>query len=189
MIAFLQGKIEYKNEKFIIIETANIGYQIFCSMKTLEKIEIGQEIKFFTHLCLKKEAIELYGFITLKELELFKRLNNISGIGVKTALNLASFGSLEKLKEMIGSQKFLPELKGIGKKRLQKIILEISEISNAVSNMEEKQFTPEQESVLEALISLGFSVQKAKQAIKQIPEEIKETEEKIKECLKFLQGK
>jgi len=184
MLAFIQGKIESKNEKSVLVKTDGFGFQIFCSKKTLEEIKIGQEIKFFTYLCLKKETIEIYGFLALKELELFELLNNISGIGAKTALNLTSFGSLEKLKEMIEKQEFLPELKGIGKKKIQKIILEIT---GRISDLKKEQPSFEEDPAFEALIALGFSAQKTKEALSQLPQEIKETEEKIKQSLKILQ--
>lgn len=184
MISSLYGKIEYKNEKSVILEVNGVGYEIFCSSKTLIQIENGQEIKIFTHLCLKKETFELYGFLTFKELEFFKILNNISGIGVKSALNLTSFGSLERLKEVVEKQEFIPELKGIGKKRLQKIVFEIS---NQITNLKGKEFTPEEKTIFEALVSLGFPSPQAREALKHLSPDIKEIEEKIKSCLHFLQ--
>lgn len=184
MLAFVQGEIESKNEKSVLVKIDGFGFQIFCSKKTLETVEIGQKIRFFTYLCLKKETIEIYGFLNLKELELFELLNSISGIGVKTALNLTSFGSLEKLKEMIEKQEFLPELKGIGKKKLQKIILEIT---GRISDLKKEQSSFEKDPVFEALIALGFSPSNIKKALSQLPQEIKEVEEKIKQSLKILQ--
>ena len=101
MIYSLRGKVEFRGEKFAVINVAGVGYKVFCAPETIKKIVVGQEIQVFTHLHLKEDAIELYGFLTSDELELFETLNGISGIGPKTALLLSSLGPLEKLKNMM----------------------------------------------------------------------------------------
>ena len=105
-----------------LINAGGIGYKVFCSSDVLKKTSEGQELKLFTHLHVKEDAVELYGFLALEELKLFDILNEISGIGPKTALTLASLGSLEKLQELMENGKLPPEVKGIGPKKAQKII-------------------------------------------------------------------
>lgn len=185
MIYFLEGRVISKEEKFIILEVRDIGFKIFCSPSTVDKAILAKEIKIFTYLTLEREKLQLYGFASQEELELFETLNNISGIGVKTALLLSSFGSLEKLKRVIESDKQLATIKGIGKKRLQRIILELTgKIKELESKRELK--IPEKEETLEALKALGFSKEEARTALLEVPPEIKDSEERVKAALKIL---
>lgn len=197
MIAWLRGKIILKKSTshppagFIILDVGGIGYKIFLSEKTLDKIpKIGEILKVFTSLYLREETAEIYGFLTFEEVELFETLNEISGIGPKTAMVLASFGSLEKLKKAmeIQEEKFYQEIKGIGKKKMQKIILELTgKIKD--SNPPTTRTPPPAEGdreVFDALISLGFSPQTARGALERIPKEIEGTEKRIEEALKIL---
>ena len=183
MIYYISGKIQSKNEKFLVVEASNLGYKVFCSPDTLKKVSENNEIQLFTHLYLKEEKVELYGFLTQKELELFETLNEISGIGPKTAMLLSSVGSLEKLKEMMEKDKLPQEIKGIGKKKMQKILLELTGKIKEINSPQNASLADE---ALDALISLGFPRQKAKDALSQIPPEIKGTEVRTKEALKLL---
>lgn len=183
MICYLQGKVTYKDDKSLILENQGIGFKVFCSPKILKKISQGEEVKIFTYLYLKEKAVELYGFLTQKELELFETLNDISGIGPKTAMLLSFLGSLEKLKEIMEKGQLPPEIKGIGRKKSQKILLELT------GKIKELQKTPQIAGVdeaLDSLISLGFNRQKVKTALEKIPKEIEDTEKRIKEALKIL---
>ena len=105
MIHYLRGKVEFKDDRMATIEVGGLGYKVFCSPSTLGSLTEGKEIKLYTYLHLREEAAELYGFLTPKELEMFEVLNDISGIGPKTAMMLASFGSLQRLKEVIEKEK------------------------------------------------------------------------------------
>lgn len=181
MIHSLAGKIIYKDNKSLILENQGIGYKIFCSPNTLKKISEGAEIKIFTSLYLREDAAELYGFLASEELGLFDILNGISGIGPKTAMMLASLGSLEKLKELMEAGELPAEIKGIGPKRMQKILLELT---GKIKEM--KIWEPDlADGTLDALISLGFPKQKAKEVLVKIPAELSR-EEKIKKALKIL---
>lgn len=183
MINYLQGKITYKNDKSLILENQGIGYKVFCSPNTLNKISDGEEVKLFTHLYLREEVVELYGFLAREELELFETLNEISGIGPKTATMLASFGSLERLKELMEKGQLPPGIKGIGAKKMQKILLELTgKIKELKTFQSDVPFNEEKE----VLVSLGFTPQKAKTALSQLPEDIKDPGKRIKEALKIL---
>lgn len=185
MIAHLQGKIILKKEDFIILDVKGIGYKVYLSKRTLTKIPENEKFfKLFTFLYLREEKMELYGFLNFQELELFEILKGISGVGPKSALALSSFGSLEKLKEVLKSpdEEFFREVKGIGKKRIQKIILEIT---GKIKDFKKEQISSKDEA-LEALKSLGISSQMAKTALLKVPKEIKDPENRVKEALKIL---
>ena len=189
MISYLQGSIILRGKDFVILEVQGVGYKVFLSDKTLLKLpKTDHLLKVYTYLHLREGSAELYGFMAFSELELFETLNNISGIGPRTALILAAFGSLENLKGVIDSQgdKFFREVKGIGQKKMQKIILEITgKIKELSRDAASVKVTAEDETV-GGLVSLGFSKQQAKSALSCVPEEITNTEQKIKEALKFL---
>lgn len=187
MIAYLQGAIILRQSAFVILDVNGIGYKVFLTEKTLSRLsENERTLKLFTYLHLKEETAEIYGFLTYSELELFEALNGISGIGPRTALALSAFGSIEKLKAEIDQQgeKIFREVKGIGAKRLQKIALEITgkikEMNSFRSGVQDK------DQAVEGLVSLGFSRQKAMEALSQLPDGIKDTEQRVKESLKIL---
>ena len=183
MIHYLQGKITYKYDKSLILENQGIGFKIFCAPNTSKKISQDKEVRLFTHLHLREDAVELYGFLTPEELGLFETLNTISGIGPKTATLLASLGSLEKLKETMEKNQLPPEIKGIGAKKMQKILLELT------GKIKEREASPNRgatDNALSALTSLGFPQSKAKEALSKVPAQIKDLEERIKEALKIL---
>lgn len=182
MLSYVIGKIILRDESFVILEANSIGYKVFLSPKNLNSIaENGQELKVFTFLRFREPSIELYGFLTYDELRLFEVLNGISGIGPKTALSLTSFGTLENLKKAL--EKGDNQVKGIGKKKMQKIILEIT---GKIKEVSASKPSEQKDETMEALISLGFPLQKAKQALSHIPKQIQDPESKIKEALKIL---
>lgn len=181
MIYYLKGKIELKKDKIAVIEVGGVGYKVFCSPNTIKNIPDTNEIRVFTHLHLKEDVIELYGFLSEGELDLFEVLNSISGIGPKTAMMLASLGSLEKLKEIMESGKLPPEIKGIGQKRMQKILLELT---GKIKELK-KPGADLSDGTVDDLVSLGFSKQKAKEVLIKIPGDLSR-EEKIKMAIGIL---
>ncbi len=206
MISYLEGKIILKTEKFIILDVNGVGYKVFLSKRTLSKLpEIGKNlnpvksseagispkaklfnrVKVFCSLSVRETALNLYGFLDYKELEFFEILEGIRGVGPKMALEIASLGPLEKLKEKIISQdeKLFEGIPGIGRKRAMTIILELS---GKIKNIPEKKKTTETNEDEDTLINLGFSRQNAKAALQKVSKDIKDTEQKIKEALKIL---
>ncbi|HOI59693.1 MAG TPA: Holliday junction ATP-dependent DNA helicase RuvA [Candidatus Pacearchaeota archaeon] len=178
MITFLKGKIIYKGSKSIFLLVQDIGYEIFLSPLNLGKIKEGTEEEIYTQLILKEKEIELYGFLSFNELELFKFLKTISGIGPKIALIFAEAGSLQKLKFKLENEK---PPKGIGNKKMQKILLELT---GKIKEIEKKQ--DKDEEVINALKSLGFSHKEIKNALSQVDKDVKDIEERIKAALQFL---
>ena len=185
MISYLQGKIFLKKKKFIILDVKGVGFEIFLSNKTLKSIpQIGENLKLFCHLDVGEKSLKLYGFLDYEELEFFKLVRNISGVGPKAALEISSIGSIEKIKEEIEKEnvKIFEEIPGIGSKKARKIILELSGKIKEVSKVKVKE-TDEAENVL---IGLGFPRQRVKEVLAKIPKESKNTQERIKQALKIL---
>ncbi|MDD5639739.1 MAG: Holliday junction branch migration protein RuvA [Candidatus Pacebacteria bacterium] len=184
MINFIFGEILYKDDKKIVLDKGGIGFEIFLSPSNLEKISIGEERQIHTYLVVGEKIMELYGFLSEKESEFFRILKSISGVGPKTALNLAIFGSPERLKEALEKGDNIPETKGLGAKKLQKILLELTGKIEEINKKEKG--SNKGDDVFEALSQLGFSKKEIIEALSQLPIEMKQTEQRIKEALKIL---
>ncbi|OGZ70631.1 MAG: Holliday junction DNA helicase RuvA [Candidatus Staskawiczbacteria bacterium RIFCSPLOWO2_01_FULL_33_9] len=187
MISYLEGKIILKRDKFIILEVNNIGYKVFLSRDTLYKLpEVGENLKLFCFQNVKEEALDLYGFLTYDELDFFEVLNDIRGVGPKSALDIASLGSLDKIKDRILAQdeKIFEGIPGIGSKKAMTIILELTGKIKMLSGLK-KSKGPIDEAE-DALSQLGFSRQQAKEALSRVSSNIKNPEERIKQALKNL---
>ncbi len=184
MIAFLEGKIILKKDKFIILEVNGIGYKVFLSSQTLLRLpEMESSIKLFCFQNVKEEALDLYGFLTYDELEFFEILMDIRGIGPKAALEISVLGPLERIKQKILAQdeSVFSGIHGIGSKKAKAIILELTGKINTFTKSK-----PSLDEAESALMQLGFSKQQAKDALSKVPSSIKNSEERIKEALKKL---
>lgn len=184
MIGFLAGKIIYKDDKKVILERGGIGFEVFLASSNLERLNEGDEAHLHTFLLVGEKTLELYGCLNEKEMELFRVLKNVSGVGAKTALQLAVFGSIEKLKQVLEKEEMPLEAKGVGAKRLQKILLELTGKIEEIKKKDSK--TKPKDEVFEALSALGFSKIEIKDALSSLSVEIKDSNEKIKQALKYL---
>ncbi len=191
MISFLKGKIIIKKEDFLVLDVNGVGYKVFAAKKLLSGHKKGDLLELFCFLNVRENGLELYGFSSEEELEFFEVLKNIRGIGARAALKIISLGPIKETKKRIISQdeKIFEGVSGIGRKKAMAVILELS--GKLKENLFEKknklkdEQTNEDE-VEEALINLGFSRQKAKQAIGAVSKEVKSPEERIKQALKIL---
>jgi Holliday junction DNA helicase RuvA len=189
MISCVEGKVIFKGERFIVVETGGLGYRVFVGPEVLRKAKKEEEIKLWTHLYLREEAMELYGFLEYAELEFFEALIRISGVGPKSALGVLSVAPLDTLKKAIatGEISYLTKVSGIGKKIAEKIILELRDKLGKIGFGAEESFVlKEEEDVLRALLSLGYSYAEARGALKQLPAEVSGSQERLKQALKIL---
>ena len=188
MIGYLQGKVILKKDKFVILDVKGVGYKVFLSGKALDKIIQGEELlEVFCSLYVRENALDVYGFLSRPELELFELLLGISGIGPKASLEISSLGPLEDFKKSIeaGDEKIFGQIAGIGQKKAKKILLELS------GKIKEGEFLKSKQDFLndpayEALVNLGFSKAQVKDVLSKISRDIKSTEDKIKTALRML---
>ncbi|OGI63080.1 Holliday junction DNA helicase RuvA [Candidatus Nomurabacteria bacterium RIFCSPHIGHO2_01_FULL_40_12] len=188
MIGSIGGKITLKTEKFLIVETGGVGYKINVSPDTLSKAKkTGEEISFWIHTHVREDILDLYGFLERQELEFFEMLINVSGIGPKGALTILGIASIETLRKAIstGDIPYLTKISGIGKKTAEKIVIELRD--KVGMELEGSSLQVELDT-LEALKSLGYSQNEAREALKKVPTEL-DTNKKIREALKILGGK
>ncbi|MCX6757510.1 MAG: Holliday junction branch migration protein RuvA [Candidatus Nomurabacteria bacterium] len=184
MIGSIKGKIILKTEKFVIVETNGVGYKISLSLDSLIKIKNNLEVFIWIHTVVREDALDLYGFIDREELEFFEMLISVSGIGPKGALSILSVASIYTLRQAIGTNdiSYLTKISGIGRKTAEKIVIELRD-----KFKNEKEGTLKEElDALEALKSLGYSQNEARDALKNV--KAINTNDKIKEALKMLGG-
>lgn len=187
MIALLEGKIELKTERFVILKTGGVGYKVFCGINTLRKLpSAGDEAKLFVHLYPRENILDLYGFLSFEELEFFEMLISVSGIGPKAGLAILSIASLKEIKASIASGRvnLLTKVSGIGKKTAERVILELGS-KILVSGREVSKLMADDEAV-EALVGLGYQRRQAREALQQVSSETKGTVNRLKEALKIL---
>jgi Holliday junction DNA helicase RuvA len=186
MIAYLRGKVIHKDIDSLIIDVQGVGYKVFVGENILSSVG-NTETELFCHHHQRETSVELYGFASADTLRLFSIINNISGIGPKLALILSSLGTIDELKKAIEQrdEKFFAGVRGLGKKRLQKLILELTGKLDDVMDVTRTEIDRRDE-VLQALVGLGFTVGDARDAISQVNPKVTDPEGKIKEALKVL---
>ncbi len=185
MISYLHGNIILKKDKFIILEVAGIGYQVFVARQTMERLpEIGADIKLFCFQNVREDALDLYGFLTYDELDFFEVLMDIRGVGPKSALDIAALGSLQAIKDKVlaGDVKLFEGIPGIGAKKAMTIILELTGKIRMINSQKTKNA---QDPAEDALTQLGFSKQQAKEALSHTDSKAS-MEERVKLALKSL---
>lgn len=188
MIAYLRGRIIQRTESSIVLEVNNIGYQVFLAPEHAKSLIIGAESEVFTHQYVREDALDLYGFPSLAELQFFEKLITISGIGPKTAMNILSVTEVEKLKQAIVKKDllFLNKISGIGKKTAERLILELEGKLIGTAEGHAPATSNAEVEVMEALQSLGYSQEQARRAIKDLDHSLPSTDAKLKAALKIL---
>jgi Holliday junction DNA helicase RuvA len=205
MYDYLKGHIVSKQinsyrGSHIVLDVNNVGYLILTGKSTIERLNDTDETKIYVSLTHREDSMSLTGFITKEERDIFNILQSVSGIGVKLALLILDEFSVAELIDIMirEDSKELSRAKGVGAKVAQKIIIELKDKlinwSNVtpvdVSDIDTKEV--EQEAIVEVqtvLISLGYSVNEAKTAIKEIlnyKKDLSKTEDILKYSLEYL---
>lgn len=187
MIAKIEGIVWDSNNKFLTVGVGGIGLKIFTTLETKEVAQKGEKISLFTHLVVREDALNLYGFLTEEELQFFEMIISISGIGPKTALNVLNISSVSALKRAIssGDTSHLTKVSGIGKKIAEKMVLELKD--KVMITEEENDISLRDEiDAIEGLKSLGYTPKDARDALREIDHKITKTGDRIKAALKVL---
>ena len=198
MIAYVKGVLAVVGQDSIIIDKGGIGININVPVSIISTLpSIGSEVKVFTYTYVREDAIALYGFMTMDDLDVFKLLINVNGVGTKTALGILSAITPNELRFAVISAdyKTITKAPGIGKKSAERIVLELRDKVKML--IEDDSYiavdsgdVAKSDSVniaLEALVSLGFSYGEAAKAVKQVDNyEEMDDESLIKAALKHL---
>jgi len=130
MIYSLKGTLIHRMQGFVVIDCGGVGYKCSTSMSTIRELpQTGNEVMLYTHMAVREDSVELFGFATTQELECFKMLTSVSGVGAKVGIAILSEFSPEKVAVCIGSNdaKTLTKASGVGNKLAQRIILELKD--------------------------------------------------------------
>lgn len=130
MIYSVKGTLIHKEKEMVVVECAGVGYACRTTLSTLSTLgETGSEVMLYTHLNVREDCVELFGFATLQELNCFRMLISVSGVGPKAALSMLSDINPEKFALLVASEdsKALTKTKGIGAKIAQRIVLELKD--------------------------------------------------------------
>lgn len=186
MIRHLTGTVIHVSDESITINVNGVGYEVFAGTELLSEASTKTDISAWTYLAVRENALDLYGFLTQEELRLFELIISVSGIGPKSGLGILSLASVDTLQNAIASGEtgYLTKVSGIGAKTAQKIVLELKDKVAAVTTANAGM--QEDADVIEALKALGYNTQEARNAIKDIPDDISGTSERVRAALKQL---
>ena len=201
MYAFIEGEVCEKLNGSLVLLASGVGWQLNCSNNTLQAAPpVGEKMRCYTYLSVREDAMELFGFATREEKEMFLQLTSVSGIGPKTALGVLGAMPLRDLNLaiLLGDVNALSRAPGIGKKTAQRIALELkdkisqADVSTAAAPSQGAA-APSLSSdavteAIEALIALGYSSTEARNAISQIKDQTDKPEELIRLALRAMAG-
>jgi Holliday junction DNA helicase RuvA len=191
MIRTLSGILRAKERNFAIVEVGGIGFKVFVSLRTQEKLPaIGEAVTFSTYLYVKEDALELFGFIDGVELSCFEALISVSGIGPRLAMAILAVAPAEELITAIanGNSDVLDRAAGIGRKTAERIILELKDKMKLVSKGGGEAGVESNDDVYEALRSLGYSSRQASSAIAKIDPQIRDVGARLRDALRKMKS-
>jgi Holliday junction DNA helicase RuvA len=190
MIGELHGQIINQNEKTVTLLVGGVGYLVYASAGTLSQLAVAgeQPVRLLTHLVVREEALDLYGFLESAERDLFRLLIGVSGIGPRSAISILSLAPTNLLVQAIraGKTEHLTRVSGIGAKNAQKIILELKDKLGAITDETSEAFLSGEADALAALQSLGYNLREAREALQRVPDEITGVDARIKAALQQL---
>lgn len=195
MIGFLRGKVAYLLADDCLLDVGGVGYRVTVSGMTRSKLRQGEQAMLFTYLSVREDALQLYGFATQEEYDVFLQLISVSGIGPKVALGILSSTTVSGLCSAIANKQasLLTKLPGIGKKSAERLILELKDklAFVGIGDGEEAfvEAAPLGDGILDeaaaALASLGYTPAETAPVLKQLGT-CQTTEEAIRLALKKL---
>lgn len=169
MLYNLNGRLTVTDVNFIVVECGGVGFKCFTTLNTVKEIgKVGDMVNVFTYLAVREDAMDLYGFASLAELDAFKLLITVSGIGPKAAAAILSELTPDKLALCIasGDVKSITRAQGVGKKTAERVVLELKDkmgsiavgsTSDAVSSAASVGAGTDSAEAVEALVALGYS--------------------------------
>lgn len=203
MISYVRGELAAVEPQKAIVDVGGVGYGVYMPQQALSLLpQPGNEVKLYTYLNVKEDAMQLFGFLTKDDLEIFKLVIGVSGIGPKGGLNILSCMSPDELRFAImsGDAKAISAAPGIGKKTAEKLILELKDklriedvLEHAAHGSSAEGEVPDassdssmQAEAVQALVALGYGSAESMRAVKKTSAECASVEDILKEALKYL---
>ena len=203
MISYIKGTLEDITETGVVIEAGGLGYFVSMPPSFTVKYKLHTEVKVFTYMSVKEDGISLFGFENKKQLELFKRLTSVSGVGGKSALALLGSANVNEITTAIiaNDVNMICRAPGLGKKTAQRIILELKdkistdEISSVIGGEigsetgENSALSDSRSEALEAMLVLGYGRSEAVKALSEVYTADDDTSSLLKKALKKISQK
>jgi Holliday junction DNA helicase RuvA len=186
MISYLQGKIlSIHPHKLVLLTQGGVGYELSMQTEKLSKLVVGDMCGVHTYMRVGENLMELFGFENLEEKAFFELLISVNGVGPKSALNIMGLGSLDQIKQAIARQDvpYLTQVSGIGKKTAERMVVELkSKVGKFDVGVERSIVGDKLGDVVDALVSMGYSKEEARDVVK----DIEVGEMKMEEILKMV---
>lgn len=204
MISYIRGELCDIEEQKAIVDVNGVGYGIYMPQQALSLLPpMGQQVKIHTYLNIREDAMQLFGFLTKEDLNVFRLLIGVNGIGPKAGLNILSCLSPDELRFAVlsGDAKAISATPGVGKKTAEKLILELKDKLNIEDMLEHAAHGGDSEDLasgtdtasntmqaeaVQALTALGYGSAESLRAVKKSSPECSSVEDILKEALKFL---
>ena len=200
MYAYFIGKITYIDNEQVILENNGIGYNIKMPTSDIMTLDINEEVKIYTYTSVREDAFLLYGFLSFEELNFYKLLLTVNGVGPKAAMSILSASTIDNLQVAIIAQdaKMISKLPGIGPKTAARIILDLKDkvkpqdiieasIGNANEDKADNKYNDIKKEACEILGALGYSPSEAMRAVnKVVVDENKQATDVVSEALRLM---
>lgn len=177
MYYYIKGTLVQKGDNYLVVDAGGVGYMIYASLTSIENAPApGENITVYTYLNVREDAMDLFGFVTLEEKNMFMLLLSVSGVGPKAALSILSSLTPQKLAAAVitNDVKSITKASGVGPKMAQRVILELRDKIKTeeleLDGAEETEEVPSdsKREAISALVALGYSAQDAQRAVKAI---------------------
>jgi Holliday junction DNA helicase RuvA len=189
MIHTLEGKLVERNDNYLVVDVHGVGFKVFTNQRSSAGAPAGGEAKLFTHLYVREDKIELYGFLEQGALKLFELLISVSGIGPKSALAILDIDATENIIAAIAGKRpdILTRASGVGQKTAERVVLELQsriKLPGGAKNITERMDVNQE--VEEALVGLGYSRIDVRRTVSEVGPEFKTLEDRLRQALKIL---
>ena len=188
MIASISGKVIQLTKETVIMDINGLGFEVFVPKPLLSETEAGDLLYLYTYMLVREDNISLYGFASLEEKQFFLQFLTVGGIGPKLSLSILSSLSIDNIRSAILSEKpdYFSRVPGVGKKTAQKIIIQMQGKLPDSDGLAIRSITDVDDAVVDALISLGYSVVEAQTALQTIPKDTPDdVETKLRVALQY----
>lgn len=172
MIVSIEGIVEKKNLDRIVVNVHGLGYEVFVNDSSLSNIEKGKNARLLIHEQIKEDAHDLFGFVSPGEKELFEKLLSVKNVGPKVAMAVLNIGNAETVRQAIagGDTKLLQSAKGVGRRAAEQIVVELRDKVGLIATAGAEAVVGRSgdsgsDDAVDALMSLGYSIYDAKQAL------------------------
>ena len=191
MIYGVRGVLKRKDGKSVVVGVGGIDFKVAVPMTTSERLPmVGREVELFTYFHLREGGVELYGFLSEPERQFFEALITVTGVGPKSALSILGVAPAEELMTTIakGEVDLLQRSSGIGRKTAERIVLELKDKLGDRGSGETVGLMEVDSDILEALLSLGYRKERAREAVKKIDPALDTASERLRDALKKIRN-